>query len=87
MSNDDTGIPAEAPARGQRSARLKRVIILPFFLVIVSGFALSWILYIDSSRDALRDAISAILRESSDRISEEIMMMATPACLSLFIRW
>ena len=72
MSSDDVAAPIEASSATPRGARLKRVIILPFFLVIVSGFALSWILYIDSSRDALRDAISAILRESSDRIAEEI---------------
>jgi hypothetical protein len=43
---------------------------------------LSWILYVDSSRDALRDAISAILRESSDRIAEEIMARLEIASLA-----
>ena len=72
MPSDNLGAPLEAHRNSPKSARLKRVIILPFFLIIAAGFALSWVLYINSSREALRDAVSAIMRESSDRISEEI---------------
>jgi len=72
MSIDTTGASPEAHHSGPKGARLKRVIILPFFLITGVGFALSWILYIDSSREALRDAVSAIMRESSDRIAEEM---------------
>jgi len=72
MPSDSTGTPFGAHRTTPKSSRLKRVIILPFFLIIAVGFALSWILYIDSSREALRDAVSAIMRESSDRIAEEI---------------
>jgi len=72
MSSDTLGAPLEAHGTTPKSAKLKRVIILPFFLIIAVSFALSWILYIDSSREALRDAVSAIMREASERISEEI---------------
>ncbi len=72
MSSDFIEQPIAAHRASQKSSKLKRVIILPFFLIIGVGFALSWILYIDSSREALRDAVAAIMRESSDRISEEI---------------
>jgi len=56
-----------------KGARLKRVIILPFFLILSAGFALMWLMYLNGSRAALRDAISSIIRESSERISEEIL--------------
>lgn len=72
MSSDNTQPTLETHHPKQKSSKLKRVIILPFFIIIAVGFALSWILYIDSSREALRDAVSAIMRESSDRIAEEI---------------
>jgi two-component sensor histidine kinase len=70
-----TGLEADLQAkpRGSRSAKLKRVIILPFFLVIAAGFALSWVLYVTSSREAVRDALAAVIRESSDRIAEELV--------------
>lgn len=70
-----------APVPRQRSAKFKRVIILPFSLLIAIGFLLSWLLYINSSRDALHGAISAILRESSDRIAGEVQARLDKAAL------
>jgi len=70
MSDSESG--ASAQGAGPKGARLKRVIILPFFLVIVAGFALSWLMYIGASRAALRDAVSSIVRESSDRVAEQV---------------
>ncbi len=58
--------------RSKGGARLKRIIILPFFMIISVGFALSWGMYVYGSRVALRDAVSAILTASSERIAEEI---------------
>ncbi len=69
MSDSESGAPA---SEGPKGARLKRVIILPFFLVIVAGFALSWLMYIGASRTALREAVSSIVRESSGRVSEQV---------------
>ncbi len=70
MSDSESAAPARAA--GPKGARLKRVIILPFFLVIVAGFALSWLMYIGASRAALREAVSSIVRESSVRVSEQV---------------
>jgi len=65
-----------------KSARLKRVIILPFFLIFTVGFALMWTFYLQGSRAALRGAISSIIRESSERISEEILWRLDSAALA-----
>ncbi|GAB1457956.1 hypothetical protein MASR2M48_32640 [Spirochaetota bacterium] len=54
------------------SAKLKRILVLPFFLVIAAGFTLSWSTYLNGSRAALRDTIEVILRETSERIAEEV---------------
>nr|HPM73906.1 histidine kinase dimerization/phosphoacceptor domain -containing protein [Spirochaetales bacterium] len=54
-----------------RGARLKRIIILPFFVVTALGFALSWVLYVNGSRAAVSDAIRAIAVESSKRVTDQ----------------
>ncbi|PKL08338.1 MAG: hypothetical protein CVV51_09470 [Spirochaetae bacterium HGW-Spirochaetae-7] len=58
--------------RSSGGARLKRIIILPFFIIISVGFALSWGMYVYGSRIALGDAVSSIMTASSERIAEEI---------------
>ncbi len=72
MPGDDTRIPLLAPFTRSKGARLKRVIILPFFLVTALGFALSWIMYVKGSRAAVSDAIRAIAVESSKRVSDQV---------------
>jgi two-component sensor histidine kinase len=72
MSDSESGAGYSSRGDGSKSARLKRVIILPFFIVIVAGFALSWLMYISASRSALRDAVDSIVMGSAHRISEEV---------------
>ena len=59
--------------QGASSTRgLKRVIILPFVVIIMLVFGLSWLMYINGSRAAMRDAVTSILGSSTKRIREEI---------------
>lgn len=64
------------------SARMKRIIILPFFVILVTGFGLMWAMYLVSSRAAQRDAVAAIVRESTDRIGEEIRRRMASASIA-----
>ncbi|MBN2874816.1 MAG: ATP-binding protein [Spirochaetales bacterium] len=66
----------------RHGARLKRIIILPFFSIMAAGFAFIWLGYLDASRAALREAVSAIVRESSERVGEELSRRLDSAALA-----
>ncbi|HPB66695.1 MAG TPA: hypothetical protein PLW80_09030, partial [Spirochaetales bacterium] len=72
MPGDDRDNSLFATFRRSKGARLKRVIILPFFIVTALGFALSWVMYVTGSRDAVSDAIRTIAVESSKRVSDQV---------------
>lgn len=68
---------------GASSTRgLKRVIILPFMVIIMLVFGLSWLMYINGSRAAMRDAVTSILASSTKRIREEIARQFELAALA-----
>lgn len=68
---------------GASSTRgLKRIIILPFVVIIMLVFGLSWLMYINGSRAAMRDAVTAILGSSTRRIREEIVRQFELAALA-----
>ncbi len=50
---------------------LKRVIILPFFLIILAAFAMFWLVYLAGSRDAVRYAVASVVNEVSERVTVE----------------
>ena len=50
---------------------LKRVIILPFFLIILAAFAMFWLVYLAGSRDAVRYAVASVVNEVSERVTAE----------------
>lgn len=61
---------------------LKRIIILPFIVIIMLVFGLSWLMYINGSRAAMRDAVTSILGTSTKRIKEEIARQFEVAALA-----
>jgi len=61
---------------------LKRIIILPFMVIIMLVFGLSWMMYINGSRAAMRDAVTSILGTSTKRIKEEIARQFEVAALA-----
>jgi two-component sensor histidine kinase len=71
------------PHRGHSpTSGFKRVIILPFMVIIMLVSGLSWLMYINGSRAALRDAVTAILVSSTKRINEEITRRFEVAALA-----
>jgi two-component sensor histidine kinase len=63
-------------------AHLKRVIILPFFLIMAIGFTVSWAVYLSGSRAAIRDAMATIIRESSERVATDALVIMDQALMA-----
>ncbi len=61
------------------SARLKRVIILPFFVIMLAGFTVSWFVYLSASRSALSEAMTALITEVADRAVGDTLMAVSRA--------
>ncbi|MDX9958052.1 MAG: histidine kinase dimerization/phosphoacceptor domain -containing protein [Spirochaetia bacterium] len=54
----------------QPSGKLKRLIILPFLLIMAASFSVSWSMYLIGSRESMRDLIRTVIREVADRVNE-----------------
>lgn len=54
----------------QPSGKLKRLIILPFILIMAASFSVSWTIYLIGSRESIRDLIRTVIREVSERVNE-----------------
>ncbi|HAE21247.1 MAG TPA: hypothetical protein DCG47_02845 [Spirochaetaceae bacterium] len=65
-----------------RGTHLKRVIILPFFLIMALGFTVSWAVYLSGSRAAIRDAMATIIRESSERVATDALVIMDQALMA-----
>lgn len=63
-------------------AHLKRVIILPFFVIMAVGFTVSWAVYLSGSRAAIRDAMATIIRESSERVAADALVIMDQALMA-----
>jgi two-component sensor histidine kinase len=50
--------------------KLKRIIILPFILIMAASFIVSWSMYLVGSRESVRDIIQTVIREVSERVNE-----------------
>jgi two-component sensor histidine kinase len=73
---------AKSPFTLSSGARLKRVIILPFFLIMAIGFTVSWAVYLSGSRAAIRDAMATIIRESSERVATDALVIMDQALMA-----
>ncbi|MGD9939749.1 MAG: histidine kinase dimerization/phosphoacceptor domain -containing protein [Clostridia bacterium] len=56
----------------QPSGKLKRLIILPFLLIMTASFSVSWSMYLIGSRESMRDLIRTVIREVAERVNETI---------------
>lgn len=62
-----------AKAFKKNGSMLKRVIILPFFIILLAAFAVFWLVYLSGSREAVRYAVQSVVREVSDRVTTETL--------------
>lgn len=54
----------------QPSGKLKRLIVLPFILIMAASFSVSWTMYLIGSRESMRDLIRTVIREVAERVNE-----------------
>jgi two-component sensor histidine kinase len=54
----------------QPSGKLKRIIVLPFILIMAASFSVSWTMYLIGSRESMRDLIRTVIREVVERVNE-----------------
>jgi len=52
------------------SGKLKRIIVLPFILIMAASFSVSWTMYLIGSRESMRDLIRTLVREVAERVNE-----------------
>lgn len=62
--------------------RLKRIIILPFLILIFLGFSVTWLIYLSGSRAAIRGAVSSIIRVTSERVTSDAINRLASARLA-----
>ncbi|MFH2114352.1 MAG: sensor histidine kinase [Spirochaetota bacterium] len=54
----------------QPGGKLKRIIVLPFILIMAASFSVSWTMYLIGSRESMRDLIRTVIREVAERVNE-----------------
>ena len=54
----------------QPSSKLKRLIVLPFIIIMAASFSVSWTMYLIGSRESMRDLIRTVIREVVERVNE-----------------
>ena len=52
------------------SGKLKRIIVLPFIIIMAASFSVSWTMYLIGSRESMQDLIRTVIREVAERVNE-----------------
>lgn len=58
------------PMARKQSGKLKRIIVLPFIIIMAASFSVSWTMYLIGSRESMRDLIRTVIREVAERVNE-----------------